>query len=107
VTLAVSRNPDKPRPKGTLDKWLCKTAELAGLELPKGARWHALRRKFATEMRHMSLKELCLLGGWKDPKTLLECYQHPDEDALRAALLARQPLGIDPLTVPSEASNGQ
>ncbi len=31
---------------------------------------------------------------------------HPHEDALRAALLGRQQLGIDPSNVPSEASNG-
>ncbi len=28
--------------------------------------------------RYPSLKDLSYLGGWKDPKTLLTCYQQPD-----------------------------
>jgi hypothetical protein len=57
-----------------------RAAELAGVELPRRARWHGLRRKFATEMKDLPLKDLCYLGGWKDPKTLLTCYQQPDEE---------------------------
>jgi hypothetical protein len=37
-------------------------------------------------------KDLAHLGGWKDPATILECYQKPDEATQRAALEQRQTL---------------
>ena len=40
--------------------------------------------------RHDDL--LCALGGWKDAKTILTCYQAPDATTMRRALLERQPL---------------
>ena len=36
------------------------------------------------------LKVLCELGGWKNAKTVLACYQQPDEGQLRKALEARR-----------------
>jgi integrase len=85
------RRPDRPCPKGTLDKWFDEAAERAGLTLPAKSGWHSLRRKFATELKDVPLRDLCYLGGWKDPKTLLSCYQQPDEDVMRRALRGRRP----------------
>jgi hypothetical protein len=42
------------------------------------------------------LPDLCALGGWKDAKTLLTCYQAPDEATMRSALAARRPVGRSP-----------
>ena len=53
---------------------------------------HSLRRKFATELKHTPLKDLCYLGGWKEPQTVLKCYQRPDESTMREALEGRKPL---------------
>jgi integrase len=89
--LPASRRPDHPCPKGTLDKWFDAAAERAGLALPTRSGWHSLRRKFATELKGVPLRDLCYLGGWKDPKTLLSCYQQPDEEVMRRALLQRRP----------------
>ncbi len=63
----------------------------AKAELPSGQRfgWHSLRRKFATELRHTNLRDLCDLGGWKSIQTLLSCYVRPDEDSQRTALEER------------------
>jgi len=63
-------------------------------QLPKGQRygWHSLRRKFASELKAIPLKDLAHLGGWKDPATILKCYQKPDEATQRAALAQRQTL---------------
>jgi len=58
-------------------------AERAGL---------SLRRKFATELKDEPLKDLCQLGGWKDPQTVLKCYQKADERRMRDALSYRQVL---------------
>jgi hypothetical protein len=58
----------------------------------RGLGWHALRRKFASELKDVPLRDLCELGGWKDPQTILKCYQQPDERTMRAALANRRPL---------------
>ena len=70
-------------------KWWRKAQTLAGLE-PKPRRgWHSLRRKFASDLMDTPLKVLCQLGGWKDPQTVLKCYQRPDAGQLRTALEGR------------------
>ena len=70
-------------------KWWRKAQTLAGLE-PKPRRgWHSLRRKFASDLMDTPLKVLCELGGWKDPQTVLTCYQRPDPGQLRTALEGR------------------
>jgi hypothetical protein len=51
-----------------------------------GRGWHSLRRKFATELKAVSLTDLCALGGWKDHNTVLKCYQQPDPETMRVAL---------------------
>lgn len=57
-------------------------------ELPKldRALWHAYRRKWATERKHLPLKDVAAAGGWKDVETLLTCYQEPDPDTLLAVM---------------------
>jgi integrase len=50
------------------------------------------RRKFATELKQTNLKDLCELGGWKAPATLLTCYVAPDEGTQREALKQRREL---------------
>ena len=67
-----------------------KTAERrAGLEPKRGRGWHSLRRKFASDLVDLPLKVLCDLGGWREAKTVLRCYQHTDEVQLRTALDSR------------------
>lgn len=63
-------------------------------QLPKGQRlgWHLLRRKFASELKAIPLRDLARPGGWKDPATILKCYQKPDEATQRAALAQRPTL---------------
>jgi len=65
---------------------------LAKLPPERGRGWHSLRRKFATELKHAPLKDLCALGGWKDAQTILKCYQQADPVTMRRALETRQPL---------------
>lgn len=69
--------------------WWKRAERLAGLEPGPGRGWHALRRKFATELKGASLKDLSQLGGWKDPQTILKCYQSADEGSMRKALARR------------------
>ncbi len=70
--------------------WWCRAEQLAGLERKHRRGWHSLRRKFASDLMDQPLKVLCELGGWKNAKTVLQCYQRPDEGQLRKALEARR-----------------
>ena len=69
--------------------WWKKAQNLAGLEPKPGRGWHSLRRKFATDLLELPLKVLCELGGWKNPQTVLRCYQQADAGQLRKALESR------------------
>ena len=69
--------------------WWKKAQNLAGLEPKPGRGWHSLRRKFATDLMALPLKVLCELGGWKNPQTVLRCYQQADAGQLRKALESR------------------
>ena len=65
--------------------WWKRMDKLANLEHVSGLGWHDLRRKFATDLTGASLKHLSRLGGWKDPQTILKCYQSAAEESMRAA----------------------
>jgi integrase len=69
--------------------WWKRAEKLAGVEPKRGRGWHSLRRKFASDLMDQPLKVLAELGGWKAPATILKCYQHPDQDVLKAALASR------------------
>lgn len=75
-----------------LRDWWQRAQELATLPPEPGRRWHSLRRKFATELKHTPLKDLCALGGWKSPQTILLCYQRSDPVTMRVALATRMRL---------------
>jgi integrase len=85
-------NPSEPCSRHLFRDWWKRAEALAELQPERGRGWHSLRRKFATEMKHTPLKDLCYLGGWKDPQTVLKCYQRPDETTMREALAHRRPL---------------
>ncbi len=84
-----AEDPKQPASRFLVRDWWERLHRAAGL--PKGERlgWHSLRRQFATELKHTPLKDLAHLGGWKNPQTILLCYQEPDEQTQRDALAAR------------------
>ena len=73
------------------DRWR-QMEKLGGLDHVPGLGWRGLRRKFATELKGASLKDLSQLGGWKDRQTILKCCQSADEESIRAALAERSVL---------------
>lgn len=67
--------------------WLRQAEKLAKLEpLPRGA-WHPFRRRWATERKHLSAKDVAAVGGWVDTTTLQKCYQVADEETMEAVVL--------------------
>ena len=88
--LPAPKNPAVCMGAALAQVWWGRAEKLAGLEPKPGRGWHSLRRKFASDLMDQPLKVLCELGGWKDAKTVLRCYQKPDEGQLRKALEARR-----------------
>ena len=96
------QNPSKGPSRHLMRDW-CRRAEgMAGLEAKPGRGWHSLRRKFASDLIDQPLKVLSELGGWKEPATILKCYQHPDQKQLADALKARHSTHGGPVQPPVE-----
>ncbi len=70
-----------------MSRLLRSTYKRAGLETLEGGLWHPWRRKWATERKDMPLKDVAEAGGWRDPNTLLKCYQQPDEATMTRVVL--------------------
>ncbi len=83
-----------PASRHLMRDWWQRGEVLAGIVHQPGLGWHSLRRKFATELKATPLKDLCQLGGWKEPQTVLKSYQQPDDWTMRSALLTRKPVSV-------------
>ena len=70
--------------------WWKRAEQFAGLERIKGRGWHSLRRRFASDLMDQPLKVVCEVGGWKSHRTVVDCYQQPNEERLREALTGRK-----------------
>jgi len=81
---------DRPCSRNIIRDWWDLAQEKAGLEDMPRLGWHSLRRKFANDLRHVPLKDLASLGGWRDTQTLLKCYLKEDEQAMVDALRSRR-----------------
>jgi integrase len=84
--------PDVPMDRHLFDKWLSVAERAAKLPKLDGGLWHPYRRKWATERKHHSLKDVAAAGGWKDTETLLRCYQAADSETLLAVMAEERKL---------------
>lgn len=86
------KNPEEAVSPYLMETWWNRAERLAKLPPERGRGWHSCRRTFATELKTVPLKDLCALGGWKNPQTILQCYQRADPVTMRQALAARKRL---------------
>ncbi len=89
-------DPMKPCSVFLFQDWWNKAEAVAGLVHVRGRGWHSLRRKFATEMKDVPLKDLSYLGGWKDTQTVVRVYQRPDDATMAEAFKHRRKYGERP-----------
>jgi len=83
-------DPNRPCSRNIMRDWWDVAQAQAGLGGIPRLGWHSLRRKFANDLRHVPLKDLAALGGWRDTQTLLKCYLKEDEQAMVDALKSRR-----------------
>ena len=86
-----------PASDGPMDVWLAtkwwnRTEQAAGVPHRPGQGWHALRRRFATARKHLSLKDVAYLGGWKGTQVLVDVYQTADWDTMEAVAMGAREL---------------
>ncbi|MGH7513402.1 MAG: tyrosine-type recombinase/integrase [Gemmatimonadales bacterium] len=79
----------KPMSRNLARDWWERLEQAAGLRHIKGRGWHSLRRRFATDLDHLPLKQLMDLGGWRTPASVVR-YQKPTTEQLRAGLKTRR-----------------
>lgn len=73
---------EKPIEYLTASRWLRKAEELAGLGPLEGSLWHAYRRKWATERKHLPDVDVAAAGGWKNTVSLKTAYQQADQGTM-------------------------
>jgi hypothetical protein len=80
-----SDDPTKVVSRYIADRWLTTAEKLAGVPKHRGSLWHAYRRKWATERKHLPDVDVAAAGGWSDPTTL-KVYQQTDTATLLAVV---------------------
>ena len=83
-------NPDLARGKTLAGRGLRKAEKLA--KQPKLARgaWHAFRRQWASERRHLSPTDTMAAGGWRSFRVMRESYQHADAEGMLSMVEAAE-----------------
>jgi integrase len=69
-------------------KWFREAEALAGLDHEEGRGWHSLRRKWASERKHLPDVDVMAAGGWKSLEALKKSYQHADEAGVLAVVMS-------------------
>ena len=81
------KDPSKSLRYELASHWLMEAEKLAGVPKQDRALWHAYRRKWATERKHLPDVDVAAAGGWLNPRTLAEIYQQPDADTMLRVVL--------------------
>ena len=56
-------------------------------ETQKGSLWHAYRRKWVTERKHLPDVDVAQAGGWKNTVSLKTAYQQADAETMLRVVL--------------------
>ena len=94
VLFPVPSDPERPITRHAATSWLRQAEKLAGVKHQLGGAWHAFRRSWASQRKHLSIKDVCAVGGWLDSSTLLRCYQHADQETMERVVLGGRKLSM-------------
>ena len=79
-------DPSTPLAIEVASAWLLEAERIAGVEKHDGSLWHAYRRKWATERKHLPDVDVAAAGGWSDTTTLKQVYQQADMAGMQAVV---------------------
>jgi hypothetical protein len=77
--------PEIPLTRNVATNWLRKAEEWAGLPHQRGGLWHAYRRLWATERKHLPDVDVAEVGGWTGTIAMKQSYQGTTRAGRRAA----------------------
>jgi hypothetical protein len=60
--------------------------KLAEVEPLKGGDFHPYCGKWASERKHLSTHDVAAAGGWRDLRSLEDCYQSADDETMLAVV---------------------
>lgn len=86
LVFPAEKNPSEPIRRDVFARWILALEKHAGLSKLDGGLRHTFHRKWATERKDLSLKDVAAAGGWKDVGTLLTCYQQADRETMLAVM---------------------
>jgi integrase len=86
------RDHSQPVDRETLATWLRSALKAANLSRLQGETFHGLRRKFATERKHLPDVDVAAAGGWRSVMTMKRAYQQADEAGVLRAVMDRREL---------------
>lgn len=82
------RDATAPVDRDTLASWLRRAERLAGLPRLVGDSFHGLRRKWATERKHLPDVDVAKAGGWRSVQVMKRSYQQADDIGVLDAVLS-------------------
>jgi hypothetical protein len=80
--------PPGPMTRACATNWLRRAEQLADLPKLRGGLWHAYRRLWATERKHLPDVDVAEAGGWTGTKAMKLAYQHATPQGVLAAVMA-------------------
>lgn len=81
-------DPTAPIDKNRATRWLLRGEKLAGLPKMDGSLWHAFRRKWVTERKHLPDVDVAAAGGWRGTECLRRNYQQADHATILDVVMA-------------------
>jgi integrase len=82
------RNSAEPVGRETLAVWLREAERRAAVERLGHDTFHGLRRKWATERRHLPDTDVAAAGGWASQNVMKRAYQRADDAGVLEAVLS-------------------
>lgn len=86
------RNKAEPVGEDTVARWLHAVLEELGLPRLPHDRFHGIRRKWATERKHLPDVDVARAGGWRSVATMKRAYQQADDAGVLEAITERRVL---------------
>lgn len=65
---------------------LRRAEKVAGIDALEGGDFHPYRRAWATARKHLPAQDVAAAGGWRDLRSLEQCYQQTDEVTMLAVV---------------------
>lgn len=80
------RDANRPVLEDSLRNWVRKAIDAAGLPRLPHDSFHGLRRKWATERKHLPDVDVAQAGGWRSIQVMKRSYQQADEAGVWEAI---------------------